>query len=220
MPTQMIEAMVDLETVGVSPGCALLSIGVVMFDLSAKTIGPTFYQAIDAESCVVRGLRKEPDTAAWWSNQSVEARAVWEDPDKLPLEEGLLKLTKWMGEQADRKILKVWGNGASFDQPVLTAAFNACALQVPWIFKNEMCYRTMSRFLPEVVVKDGGVHHNALDDAMYQTTRLLKMFAARESEKPDKERTTALEKKFAPPSESVINKARKAVAAAAKRAKK
>ena len=206
MPTQLFESMLDLETVGTRPGCALLSIGAVMFDIAGQKTGAEFYQAIDVESCVTFGLRKDPNTVSWWLDQSPAARAVWEDPRKLVLDEALNKFSKWLAEQCDRTVLKVWGNGASFDQPILVAAYDACGIQVPWIYKNEMCYRTLTRFLPTVIIEDGGTLHNALDDAKYQTAKLLKGFAARDTEKPV--RTTALEKKFAAPKKKAAAKKR------------
>ena len=213
MPTQMFECMLDLETVGVRPGCAILSIGAVMFDIAAGKTGEEFYQAIDVNSCVNFGLRQEPATAAWWANQNVDARKVWEDPDRLSLDESLNKFSKWLAEQCDSKVIKIWGNGASFDQPILVAAYDAIGTRVPWIFKNEMCYRTMNRFLPTVIMEESdGVLHNALDDARFQTAKLLKMFAARDAEQPKTPKPSPLEVKFATPPETVMARAKAAVA--------
>ena len=50
--TEFYDCMVDLETTGLPPNGALLSIGGVFFDTHTGTLGPTFSQVVHLGSAV------------------------------------------------------------------------------------------------------------------------------------------------------------------------
>lgn len=75
----MNHVMVDLETMGTLPGCAVASIGAVEFEPRTGKIGASFYLAIDLASCGALGLSCEVDTVKWWLGQTAEARAALAD---------------------------------------------------------------------------------------------------------------------------------------------
>jgi len=153
------EVMLDLETVGTSAGCGILSIGASTLDRLEK-----FYVAIDIDSCYERGLAYDSDTLGWWSKQSEEARRA-AFSGKLDLAEALTMFSSWYKLQAD----KLWGNGADFDKPILTTAYEACDLPVPWKYNAGRCYRTMRALYPQVISAPFiGERHNALADAVNQ----------------------------------------------------
>lgn len=198
----MNNCMLDLETVGTRPGCAVLSIGAAMFDFEAMKIGETFYQAIVPESNKTFGLHFDPSTEQWWSRQSEEARAVWSDPNAMALDEVLTMFSAWCREQAGIRSFYVWGNGANFDDPVLAAAYHATGINKPWEFWNSRCYRTIKSLSPAVPLIKPTVAHNALADALAQAQAALDMFAAlKGSAKPAAQTRAAkaLAKKFATP---------------------
>ena len=76
-----------------------------------------------------------------------------------------------------RDDLRVWSNGAGFDNVVLSSAFRRIGMEQPWPFRNDRCYRTMKAQHPEVKMQRVGTHHNAVDDAESQARHLMAMMA-------------------------------------------
>ena len=83
----------------------------------------------------------------------------------------------WALQDADKKAVRLWGNGASFDNAILSTAYELCELETvqPWRFYNDRCYRTVKSLYPEVAMVRTGTYHNALDDAESQALHLLAM---------------------------------------------
>jgi hypothetical protein len=159
----MKDVMIDLETLGQSAGCIVLSIGAVAFDENGT--GREFYAVLSRSWQEAYGLRAEEATMLWWDQQSPEARRVLDLADH---EDGrvypvLHSLALWMPENA-----RVWSNGASFDLPILSHLYKVMGFPVPWKYWNERCYRTLKSLCPVAEVEREGTHHNALDDARYQ----------------------------------------------------
>ena len=172
MPTKKADeefrnAMVDLETMGTSPGCSILAIGAVQF--GQKGLGREFYTVVSAQSCLDAGLRVDEQTLKWWMGQSKEAQAVLRQcglKKAPPLEKALRSFREFChGTSVD---LRVWGNGADFDNPILKAAYEALGWTQPWPTYNGRCYRTLKSLAPKVKMEREGTHHNALDDAKSQ----------------------------------------------------
>jgi exodeoxyribonuclease VIII len=76
---------------------------------------------------------------------------------------------------AFQKKLKVWSCGASFDIPICENQLRTYGLQIPWMFYNMRCYRTIRQMFDiEAGNKRETVKHNALEDAIYQTECIQK----------------------------------------------
>lgn len=156
--------MVDLETLGTKPGAVIRSIGAVAFDPAALTLGQTFYINIDRVSCEAIGLTVDPDTVAWWAKQSAEARARLET-DPVTIAEALDRFTAFWREADGHQI---WGHGASFDAPILEAAYRALGRRTPWPFSACRDTRTLYEMAGVAPDRAAGLHHDALDDAKAQ----------------------------------------------------
>ena len=177
------DCMIDLETLGTKPGCVILSIGAVLFDLDTGEIGDTFYSPISKSSCLIHGLTIDPVTVEWWARRdNTDAYAVIADansPCAPPLMCVLASFSEWLimhsVSRADRRI---WGNGAAFDQPILAEAYRLAGIQLPWVFWNEMCFRTIKNLRPDIPMEKSGVQHNALADAQQQTIHLIKLLTS------------------------------------------
>ncbi len=129
------------------------------------------------------------DTLAWWMRQSDAARAVFDRANPVqhhfPARVALGALEAWvrsvvLEENAQHKDLRVWSNGADFDLPMLAHACRTFNVALPWPAYAGRCYRTYKN-LPgarAVVMQRGGVHHNALDDAIDQARHLCAIHAA------------------------------------------
>lgn len=166
----MQDVMVDLETLGNGPNSVITAIGAVKFDMLG--LGGEYYHIVDAQSCVDAGLQMDVSTVMWWMRQSEAARAELVR-EGLPLSIALQKFTGWLGPNADS--IRVWGNGASFDNVILGNAYRKTGLEQPWKFYNDRCYRTVKNMYPLIELERTGTAHNALDDAKTQAAHLIKM---------------------------------------------
>jgi len=151
--------MVDIETLGLEPGCVVLSIGAVRF--GAGELGDQFYRSISRVSCEAAGLTVDDGTVEWWQDQSEEAREVLTGGDDL--EDVLAEFTEWISG-AD----EVWANSPSFDCDVLVAAGKAVGVPMPWEYYEERDFRTLADLAIAPDVEHLGVEHDALNDAQHQ----------------------------------------------------
>lgn len=173
------DVMTDLETLGTAPGCKLLSIGAAVFSRDGVT--DKFYVKIRRSGQAA--LTESQDTLTWWAAQSEEARneALGDSPDRMPLPVALMTFAGWLRDVAGAGRVRIWGNGADFDQPILAAAYREYGLEIPWEFYNSRCYRTLRAVVPQVEYNRIGTAHNALDDAVSQAQHAASILAYLES---------------------------------------
>lgn len=163
--------MVDLETTGVDPGCGILTIGAVCFDQNFNELS-LFETAVNHEESVRMGFKDNPSTMEWWLKQKPDAyNAAFcgTNPPDIALKE----FADWIRSNGIRFI---WGNGASFDNTILEAAYKHLDVDVPWYFFNNRCYRTIKALRTGIQLDRVGVHHKALDDAVSQLRHMKKIF--------------------------------------------
>lgn len=160
----MRHIMLDLETMGTSPGCAVVQIGAVEF--SIYKVGDPVLITISLESCVAAGMRIDPTTVMWWMKQSNAARDSLSE-NCVSIRDGLQTFSNWIGKEK----VCVWGDGAAFDNVLLASAYRACRMPLPWHYSGDRCFRTMKKvFSVERVVSE--VEHNAAADAVAQARQM------------------------------------------------
>jgi DNA polymerase III epsilon subunit-like protein len=165
----------DLETLGTTAGCIVLSIGAVVFD--EKKILQEFEVHIDPVDSEKHGLTCQAGTAMWWLSQSEEARRTILDAPQITLNDALDRLNAafdWT------QIENVWCNGAAFDFPILNAAFKAVGkTRGPWPFWQEMDLRTLLNLLSKpqrtAVRVSPTIAHSALADARAQAETIQRL---------------------------------------------
>lgn len=176
-----LNLMVDLETTDTIAGSAILSIGAVAFD-DKEIAKEQFYLPIDLASCLEYGLTINADTFKWWKKQSVEAQAVWFDPNGVSLDRALNAYRNWVmkvtGNNHSKAVL--WSNGPEFDAAIMSYAFRKTGIQDPIKFCNNDSYRGLKRTYKKdvtVVRESGGssASHNALVDAREQARHLIEI---------------------------------------------
>ncbi len=165
----MNSVMLDLETMGNGVNAAIIAIGAVRFDAGAIT--DEFYAVVDLASAVDAGLEIDASTVLWWMKQSDNSRQQFER-NGVPLKEALKQFAEWVGKGAE-----VWGNGAAFDNAILSNAYRKCGMKQPWEFWNDRCYRTVKNMHPGVKMERIGVHHRAVDDAKSQAAHLMRIIS-------------------------------------------
>ena len=172
-PRRRSHVMVDLETMGTAPGCAIVSLGAVAFDPVSGQLAERLYVAIDLESCRRLGLHEDPATRRWWSQQSPEAQAALTDPDRVKLSVALDRFDAFWRRVGGQEF---WAHGPNFDETILSEAYRRAGRRPPWSYYMARCTRTIyaaARIAPN---RAKGVHHNALQDALNQTEALIEGF--------------------------------------------
>ncbi len=170
--------MVDIETLGTKPGCAILSIGAVEFnpfaELEEKQVfGKTFYAEIDLMSCLMAGLTIDPNTLQFWRKKYEDETASFFGEQKIGLMMALAGLKQFVQGQsgsAPTQEIKIWANSPSFDCDILEFTLTLLKIDQFWSFRDRLDCRT-AVFLSDLDLKtlaQPNVKHNALDDAKFQ----------------------------------------------------
>ena len=186
----MKHIMVDLETWGTAPGCDIRSIGAVVFDPVAGTLGDEFYVNVNngvspnarpqfADPAALHADRKYPlyrdaSTMEWWSDQSegAQQRLV---TDVVDLKVGLARFADWWANKPDE--CTFWAHGPHFDEAILAACYRATMLSVPWHYRAPRDCRTAFELAGDPCqIEFEGVEHDALADAKNQALRVIKAY--------------------------------------------
>lgn len=171
-----MHVMLDLETLGTKPGCAIVSIGACVFN--AEGVQGKFYRAINI---ITTGLALDPGTVVWWMGQSAEARAVFSDTARVTTFEALANFKNWWVDNELKYLTDghfVWCHGATFDAPILEAAYASVGQKAPFKFFNVRDTRTLYALADVYPDRAKGTHHNALDDAVAQAEAAIKAYSA------------------------------------------
>lgn len=177
-----LDVMVDNETLDTTPSAVILSIGAARFrkDEPGK-VGETFYAVLDIEEQKLRGRTVSEDTLAWWQKQSPEARVALDTTDRRPVNDVLSDLWDFIFDMEGAcGSVRLWGNGADFDNPQIASLFKMYGFDLPWEFRKNRCFRTLKSEFGHLCPKPArkGTYHNALDDALTQIEHCQAIFAA------------------------------------------
>lgn len=151
--------MIDIETLGLEPGVAILSIGAVRF--GPGRMGDTFEVNVDLTSCDKAGLTIDVSTLDWWLGQDEDAQHVLTGGKRLG--EALFEFNRFY-DGAD----EIWAFSPSFDCEILKAAYDAVDEAPPWTYRDERDARTVAALPIAPDVDHDGTEHDALDDAKHQ----------------------------------------------------
>ena len=170
MKHDQINIMVDLETVGVRPSSGILSVGAVPFNLDGIIFDP-FYRKIDVSDSQMLGFTTDESTMQWWNGQNDATRE-----EAFSGTEGVREVILAFGDYIKKYgTIFLWGNGADFDNVLLTYHFNALGISQPWMFYNNRCFRTLKSLYPMIHYEKPVIAHNALEDAKAQAIHAVKI---------------------------------------------
>lgn len=174
--------MIDLETMSNRPNAAIVQIGAVQFDpndAQAKLGAPSpFGRYVDITSAIAAGSHVSGDTLMWWLAQNDKARSALADGQAkaVPLSNALMDLIAWCPKER----IYVWSHGAGFDVPIVEVAMSRFNLKPPWRFWDVRDTRTLfciaGKDLKSLGGARDGIHHDAVDDAMYQAKAVCEAF--------------------------------------------
>lgn len=166
----MKHVMVDLETLGVNPGCVVLSIGACTFD--REKIHDTFTAHIDIKAQTEAGQRIEGATLEWWLGNKLKLAGHIQAPVEV-----LLEFAKWLLIQRNGS-MRIWANSPMFDMAILGEMYriHGGGSALPWNYWELRDYRTAIHFLnkpAKKILKGRPVAHHALQDAIDQAHVLI-----------------------------------------------
>jgi hypothetical protein len=158
--------MLDIETLGVSPGCVVLHISAVEFNIDTGKTGKEFDHGISVEDSVKNGLVIEASTMKWWMTQNEAAKkAAFESSNSLRF-----VLTEFNDFLLQLGPVSVWGNGVRFDVGILEGLYKAVGMKMPITGRQERDVRTLVSFRPHIKqnMPFVGEQHVAIDDCKHQ----------------------------------------------------
>ena len=167
MDETIVNAMVDIETLGLGQDAIILSLGAVVFSKHQGSI-KSFYREISISNQESLGRTRDPSTEKFWSEQRDMPNGV----DPL-----IGVLNQFCDFYRMNECKTIWCKGLDFDIPIIKHALNQCAIEVPWKYNDVRDFRTLKKCfaLPEDAMWVNGNKHNALADAHHQASELLLM---------------------------------------------
>lgn len=160
----MKSVMIDLETLGNGKNACTVQIGACYFDNLTGEIGRKFKLNIDAESAEKAGMQLDASTVKWWLQQSPEAiKSITADP-KTDFLAAFIRFNAFLSDAEE-----IWSH-ATFDFVILTETLKHLGISPKFSFRAARDIRTLMS-LAKINPKDyarEGVHHDALDDAIFQ----------------------------------------------------
>ena len=173
------DIMLDLETLSSEPDAAIVAIGAACF--GSEKFDPTvdnFYAIVELSSSARAGGLINASTVEWWMNQSAEARSIFSDGNRYHIGDALWRFQNFCGRAAS--CVRVWGNGAGFDNVVLRRAYERSGIEPPWAWRDDRCYRTLKNLRPDIPFEPfpKSIPHRADHDAINQAIHAQKILKA------------------------------------------
>jgi hypothetical protein len=161
-----VNVSLDIECLGLAPGCKVLSIGACV----VGKLGLQFYRELGQGTLQQCG-EADIDTLAWWRAQTggpefLERCAV----SPTGMESVLVLLTDYLERvSTEGRQLRIWTQG-QFDLPILAWHYKQEHMPVPWHYWEQVDLRSIRQMYPSVNPERSPelVNHHALHDAMYQ----------------------------------------------------
>ncbi len=159
--------MIDLETLGNTPGCVVLSISIVCIE--DVTLNNTWY--LNVGSQLGKGLHIDQETHDWWMNQNSNVRrrtfAGNQIGNALVIKDILAYIVTHFSTD-----YQIWSDSPRLDYGCLDALLRAYGIKYPFFYRNERCLRTLMRIADELGVSYTPLAktHDSYEDCVSQIT--------------------------------------------------
>lgn len=170
----MINAMIDIETIGVGKNAPLFEVGVVLFDIDDEAGREVAFGHwhVDIMDVMWRtGRCPQQETLNWWRTQQYDPTVV---DDRVTLSDCLGGLANIY---AKHDVDRTWANSPSFDLIILEGHFEVFGDETPWTYREELDFRTLRWAAKRKgwVQPEAEPTHNALEDCRLQVKLLMEM---------------------------------------------
>lgn len=187
---KVLNVMIDLETLSLSPNAAIIQIATKPFRLDGMDVekpnggsldAPSLLTDVDATTCAMYNFDFDKGTIEWWSknslaNEAFMSRYRCSNSILYALEQLSDAFKHWKDETGTDEIV-VWSQGTDFDIAVIRNAYRkvfGSESSLPWKYTNTRDARTYfleaaQIFAPNVekpydLIKTEGTQHHALAD--------------------------------------------------------
>lgn len=154
----------DLETLGNKTTAPIVQIAAVKFT-DTNEILDDFNRHINLKSLSRYNFEVNYETIGWWFSQSDKAiKSVFCEKDTVDLRQALREFIVWIEKPSEY----VYWSHATFDPPILDYNLKQVDLTNPIPYVAHRDIRTLTHFSGIKAIARTGIHHNALDDCIYQ----------------------------------------------------
>jgi hypothetical protein len=170
-----LSIMIDLETMGTSPDCVVLTLGAVKFDEDTRAEPvDQIYHRLDIESQTSLGRTIDDSTLDWWSQQNAEVRdEAFSDHGRVDVNTALDDLNRLVVGAKH-----IWAHGAVFDICILENLMRQLGRPCPWHYWQVADSRTLFGLCPQDPrPRHRETLHNALADAYHQAQTVQKVLS-------------------------------------------
>lgn len=124
-PAHPASVMLDIETLGTSPGCAITEIAAVIFCDDTFHTTAQYHRHINITSNNILGLTTCPKTTAWRKKHT-----SWNpDAPGVNIHDAITGLIDFLHTHQPTKY---WSKGITFDFPIIEHAAHSLQLPLPW----------------------------------------------------------------------------------------
>ena len=165
--------MLDLESLGTRPDCAILTLGAVKFDeYTPGSFGDSLYLRIDVDEQLALGREVQEDTLTWWSTQAEDVREeALGEGNRVSLTEMYRQLNRFCVGATN-----IWCQGPAFDIVILENIYRQMGWPTPWQFWQIRDSRTLFGVHGDPREKNKAGLHNALEDCVSQAQGVQQIF--------------------------------------------
>ena len=162
----MRAVMVDIETLGITPDCIILTVGGVKFNPNDE-IEPRDRKLwrLDIEEQRNKGRTEDQTAIDFWNKQEPHVREeAFSDKDRISVDSFLNDFNTWIDGAT-----QVWAQGVTFDIVILKDLYDQCGVKPNWSDFRVMDSRTLFKLLKEDPRKQMEFDaHDAAEDSYYQ----------------------------------------------------
>lgn len=192
--------MVDLETLSTSQNAVVLEISAVEFNRKTGEMGEVFDVKLELDEQFKSHREIDERTLLWWLDQSREAKnEVFNGDVKASVFYALEDFSAFVkrcdnqlyGNENDHRVVKLWGNGSTFDISILQSLYEQFWTKnnIPWKYWAVNDVRTIVDLNPEVKKNCNfeGTPHYAVDDCKHEIKYLVETLNTIQIKKKDKD---------------------------------
>jgi exodeoxyribonuclease VIII len=177
----IIDVMLDLETLGLGNTPVISQLSAVIFDIETGTTFEEYNEKVSPQSCVKLGLKIDAGTVEWWLKQDqsiLENVIVKSITGGKNIKEVLATFSNFLKDikkTHKAKEIRIWGNGTLADNKWLESAFDLAQVEKPFKYWEHSDVRTLVDLGWRLTgvdhkkdLKFEGEKHNAIDDCKHQ----------------------------------------------------
>lgn len=168
------DVMIDIETTGRTPGCAIIQIAAVPFNMNTGKVSTnTFKMSINLDKQKQKGFNLDSNTIGWWVKENSKLFTELSQSNNHYVDVGA-RFQQWFRTLENSRQIRVWGNSNRFDLGILEGWYQKSIGQKQfepfWNTLLERDVRTLAMLDPQIKAntKFEETKHNAIDDCKHQ----------------------------------------------------